>query len=42
MEGKALVLLLIKINKNIIEIFNKGIDEAKTDGFYDTLIKNMN
>ncbi|HDZ4961589.1 TPA: transporter substrate-binding domain-containing protein [Campylobacter jejuni] len=25
--------------KNIIEIFNKGIDEAKTDGFYDTLIK---
>ncbi|WP_228761729.1 hypothetical protein, partial [Campylobacter coli] len=20
-------------------IFNKGIDEAKTDGFYDTLIK---
>lgn len=25
--------------KDIIEIFNKGIDEAKTDGFYDTLIK---
>ncbi|EDP4599033.1 TPA: basic amino acid ABC transporter substrate-binding protein [Campylobacter jejuni] len=25
--------------KGIIEIFNKGIDEAKTDGFYDTLIK---
>ncbi|MCE3579688.1 transporter substrate-binding domain-containing protein, partial [Campylobacter jejuni] len=25
--------------KDIIEIFNKGIDEAKTDGFYNTLIK---
>ncbi|HDZ5025896.1 TPA: transporter substrate-binding domain-containing protein [Campylobacter jejuni] len=25
--------------KEIIEIFNKGIDEAKTNGFYDTLIK---
>ncbi|MEL1164799.1 basic amino acid ABC transporter substrate-binding protein [Campylobacter coli] len=25
--------------KEVIEIFNKGIDEAKTDGFYDTLIK---
>lgn len=28
-----------KKQKDIIEIFNKGIDEAKTDGFYDTLIK---
>ncbi len=25
--------------KDIIEIFNKGIDEAKTDGFYDSLVK---
>ncbi len=25
--------------KEVIEIFNKGIDEAKTSGFYDNLIK---
>ncbi len=25
--------------KEVIEIFNKGIDEAKTDGFYDSLVK---
>ncbi len=25
--------------KEVIEIFNKGIDEAKTNGFYDSLVK---
>lgn len=25
--------------KEVIEIFNKGIDEAKADGFYDSLVK---